>query len=98
MENKFDFTPSKKALIVIMNVPGSISHLCKRISLSYKVKRADLYYEYSSFFKLTKQNIFAFTQTKNALIVIMIMNIPRSISLPRKTISLSQKVETPNSL
>ena len=61
-------------------------------------KRADLYYEYSSFFKLTKQNIFAFTQTKNALIVIMIMNIPRSISLPRKTISLSQKVETPNSL
>ena len=38
-------------------------------------KRANSYYEYSSFYKLTTQNIFAFTQSRNALTVIM--NIPQ---------------------
>ena len=41
---------------------------------------------------LTTQNKFAFTPSENALIIIM--NISRSISQPRKTSLLSNKLET----
>ena len=41
-------------------------------------QRANSYNEYSPFYKLTTQNIFAVTQGRNTLIVIM--NIPRSLS------------------
>ena len=41
-------------------------------------QRANSYYEYSSFYKLITQNIFPLTQGRNTLIVIM--NIPRSLS------------------
>ena len=49
-------------------------------------------YENSSFYQPSIQNKFAFTPSRKALIVVM--NIPPSISQPRKTISLSHKVET----
>ena len=62
-----------------MNVPRSISQPRETISLSHKVERANCYYEYFSFFKLTTQNNFALAQSRNALIVIM--NVPKTISL-----------------
>ena len=58
-----------------MCILRSISRLCKISSLLHQVK---IYYEYSSFYKLTTQNNFALTESRNALIVIM--NIPRSLS------------------
>ena len=61
-------------------------------SLLHQVKARYNSYEYSSFYKPTMQNKFAFTPRKNALIIIM--NIPRSIGQRRKTSSLSHKVET----
>ena len=39
MQKKFAFTPSKNALVVIMNIPRSISQPCKTISLPHKVER-----------------------------------------------------------
>ena len=50
-------------------------------SLLHQVKARYNYYEYSLFYKPTTQNKFAFTPSRNALIIIM--NIPRSISQPR---------------
>ena len=61
-------------------------------SLLHQVKAHYNYFEYSSFFKPTPQNKFAFTPSKNALIIIM--NIPRSLSQPRKTSCLLHQVET----
>ena len=84
MENKLAFTPSKNALIIIMNIPRSIGQPRKTSSLLHQVKARYNSYEYSSFYKPTMQNKFAFTPSKNALIII-IMNIPRSISQPHKT-------------
>ena len=78
MQNKFPFTQSKNALIVIMNIPRSVSNHAKHFRSHTRQKRANSYYEYSSFCKLTTQNNFALTQSRNALIVIM--NIPRSVS------------------
>ena len=75
-----------------MNIPGSISQPRKTSCLLHQVKRANNYYEYSSFYKSTLQNMFAFTQSKNALIIIM--NISYSISQPRKTSSLLHQVKT----
>ena len=75
-----------------MNILRSISQPRKTSSLLHQVKARYNYYEYSSFYKPTMQNKFAFTPSKNALIIIM--NIPRSISQPRKTSSLSHKLET----
>ena len=39
-----------------MCILRSISHLCKTSSLLHQVKRANSYYEYSSFYKPTTQN------------------------------------------
>ena len=61
-------------------------------SLLHQVKVHYNYYEYSSFVKPTPQNKFAFTPSKHALIIIM--NIARSISQPRKTSCLLHQVET----
>ena len=61
-------------------------------SLLHQVKAHYNYCEYSLFFKPTPQDKFAFTPTKNALIIIM--NIPRSISQLRKTSSLLHQVKT----
>ena len=61
-------------------------------SLLHQVKECYKYYEYSSFYKPTMQNKFAFTPSKNALIVIL--NIPRSISQSRKASSLLHQVKT----
>ena len=63
MQNKFAFTPSKNALIIIMNIPRSISQPRKTSSLLHQLKTRHNSYEYSS------QNKFAFTQSRNALIV-----------------------------
>ena len=67
MQNKFALTPSKNTIIIIMNIPHSISQPRKTCSLLNKEKRANNYYEYSSFYKSTTQNKFAFTPSKNAL-------------------------------
>ena len=75
-----------------MNIPRSINQPRKTSSLLHQVKARYNYYEYSSFYKPTMQNKFTFTPSKNT--VIIIMNIPRSISQPLKTSSLSHKVET----
>ena len=75
-----------------MNIPRSIGQPRKTSSLSHKVETRYNSYEYSSFYKPTTQNKFAFTPSKNALIIIM--NIPRSISQPRKTSCLLHQVET----
>ena len=69
MQNKFAFTPSKNALIIIMNIPRSISQPRKTSSLLHQLKTRHNSYEYSSFYRLTAQNKFAFTQSRNALIV-----------------------------
>ena len=61
-------------------------------SLLHQVKAHYNYYEYSSFYKPTTQNKLPFTPSRNALIIIM--NIPRSISQPRKTSCLLHQVET----
>ena len=74
-----------------MNIPRSKSQPRKTSSLLHQVKARYNYYEYSSFYKPTTQNKFAFTPSKNALIL---MNIPRSISQPRKTSSLLHQVKT----
>ena len=92
MQNKFAFTPSKNVLIIIMNIPRSISQPHKTSSLLLQVKARYDSYEYSSFYKPTMQNKFAFTPSKNALIIIM--NIPRSIRQPRKASSLLHQVKT----
>ena len=65
-----------------MNIPRSKSQPRKTSSLLHQVKAHYNSYEYSWFYKPTTQNKFAFTPSKNALIL---MNIPRSISQPRKT-------------
>ena len=75
-----------------MNIPRSISQSRKTSSLLHQVKARYDSYEYSSFYKPTMQNKFAFTPSKNALIIIM--NIPRSISQPRKTSSLLHQLKT----
>ena len=69
VQNKFAFTPSKNALIIIMNIPRSISQPRKTSSLLHQLKTRHNSYEYSSFYRLTTQNKFAFTQSRNALIV-----------------------------
>ena len=61
-------------------------------SLLHQVKAHYNYYEYSSFYKPTTQNKLPFTPSRNALIIIM--NIPRSTSQPRKTSCLLQRVKT----
>ena len=61
-------------------------------SLLHQVKVCYNYYEYSSFYKPTMQNKFAFTPSKNALIIIM--NIPRPIGQLRKTSSLLHQLKT----
>ena len=66
-------------------MPFQWFYWCKTSSLLHQVKARYNSYEYSSFYKPTTQNKFAFTPSKNALIIII--NIPRSISQPRKTIS-----------
>ena len=65
--NKFAFTPSKNALIIIMNIPRFISQPHKTSSLLHQVKTRYNSYEYSSFYKPTMQNKFAFTPSKSAL-------------------------------
>ena len=92
VQNKFTFTPSKNTLIIIMNVPHSIRKPRKTSSLLHQVKARYNSYEYSSFYKPTMQNKFAFTPSKNTLIIIM--NIPRSIRQPRKASSLLHQVKT----
>ena len=67
VQNKFAFTPSKNALIIIMNIPRSISQPRKTSSLLHQVKARYNYYEYSSFYKRNMQNKFAFTPSKSAL-------------------------------
>ena len=59
-----------KRAIIIMNIPRSISQPGKTSSLLYQVKARYNLYEYSSFYKPTMQNKFAFTPRKNALIII----------------------------
>ena len=66
-----------------MNIPRSISQPGKTSSLLHQVKALYNSYEYSSFYKPTTQNKLPFTPGKNALIIIM--NIPHSISQQRKT-------------
>ena len=92
MQNKFAFTPSKNALIIVMNIPRGISQPRKTSSLLHQVKARYNSYEYSSFYIPITQNKFAFTPSKNALIIIM--NIPRSISQPCKTSSLLHQGKT----
>ena len=89
VQNKFAFTPSRNALIIIMNIPRSVRQPRKTSSLLPQVKARYNSYEYSSFYKSITQNKFAFTPSRNALIIIM--NIPRSISQPRKTSEASNK-------
>ena len=91
MQNKFAFTPSKNALIIIMNIPRSIRQPRKPSSLLHQIKSRYNSYEYSSFYKPITQNKFAFTPSRNTLIIIL--NIPRSISQPRKTSSLLHQVK-----
>ena len=67
VQNKFAFTPSKNALIIIMNIPRSISQPRKTSSLLHQVKARYNSYEYSSFYKPITQNKFAFTPSKSAL-------------------------------
>ena len=74
-----------------MNIPRSISRSRKTSSLLHQVKARYDSYEYSSFYKPTMQNKFAFTPSKNVLIIIM--NIPHSMSQPRKTSSLLHQVK-----
>ena len=108
---------SRNTLVVIMNIPRAISYPSKTISLSGKQSRNALImqsefelaviviannyniarskYKHTlcilrSIWHLCKKK-FAFTPSKSALVVIM--NIPRSISQPCKTISLSHKVQ-----
>ena len=69
VQNKFTFTPSKNALIIIMNVPRSIRKPRKTSSLLHQVKARYNSYEYSTFYKPTMQNKFAFTPSKNVLII-----------------------------
>ena len=69
-----------------MNIPRSIGQPRKTSSLSHKVETRYNSYEYSSPYKPTTQSKFAFTPSKSVLIIII--NIPRSISQPRKTSSL----------
>ena len=75
-----------------MNVSRSIREPRKTSSLLHQVKARYNSYEYSSFYKPTMQNKFAFTPSKNVLIIIM--NIPRSIRQPCKTSSLLHQVKT----
>ena len=53
-----------------MCILRSISHLCETSSLLYQVKHANSYYGHSLIYKLTTQNNFALTQSRNALTVI----------------------------
>ena len=69
IQNKFAFTPSRNALIVVMNIPRSISQPRKTSSLLHQLKTRHNSYEYSSFYRLTAQNKFSFTQSRNVLIV-----------------------------
>ena len=74
--NKYEtFYPKSSRFIV------TILQLRKTSSLLHQVKARYNSYEYSSFYKPTTQNKFAFTPSKNVLIIIM--NIPRSIRQPR---------------
>ena len=75
-----------------MNIPRSLGQPRKTSSLSHKVEMRYNSFEYSSFYKPTTQNKFTFTPSKNVLIIII--NIPRSISQPRKTSSLLHQVKT----
>ena len=85
--NKYEtFYPKSSRFIV------TILQLRKTSSLLHQVKARYNSYEYSSFYKPTMQNKFAFTPSKNALIIIM--NIPCSISQPCKTSSLLHQVKT----
>ena len=61
-----------------MCILRSISHLCETSSLLYQVKHANSYYGHSLIYGPTTQNNFALTPSRNELMVIM--NIPRSIS------------------
>ena len=67
VQNKFTFTPSENALIIIMNVPRSIRKPRKTSSLLHQVKARYNSYEYSSFYIPITQNKFAFTPSKSAL-------------------------------
>ena len=61
-------------------------------SLLHQVKARHNSHEYSSFYKPITQNKFAFTPSKNVLIIIM--SIPRFISQSRKTSSLLHQLKT----
>ena len=61
-----------------------------------KQKRANCYYEYSSFYKLTTQNNFALAQSRNALIVIM--NVPKTISLSQSRNALVVIMNIPRAI
>ena len=50
VQNKFTFTPSENALIIIMNVPRSIRKPRKTSSLLHQVKARYNSYENSSFY------------------------------------------------
>ena len=50
VQNKFTFTPSENALIIIMNVPRSIRKPRKTSSLLHQVKARYNSYEYSSLY------------------------------------------------
>ena len=67
VQNKFTFTPSENALIIIMNVPRSIGKPRKTSSLLHQVKARYNSYEYSSFYIPITQDKFAFTPSKSAL-------------------------------
>ena len=75
-----------------MNIPRSIIQPRKTRSLLHQVKARYNSSEYSSFYKPTTQNKLPFTPSKNALIIIT--NISRSISQPRKTSSLLHQLKT----
>ena len=67
VQNKFTFTPSENALIIIMNVPRSIRKPRKTSSLLHQVKARYNSYEYSSFYIPITQNKFAFTPSKRGV-------------------------------
>ena len=59
----------QNALLIIMNIPRSISQPRKTSSLLHQLKTRHNSREYSSFYRPATQNKFAFTQSRNALIV-----------------------------
>ena len=70
----------KARAIILMNIPRSISQSRKTSSLLHQVKACYDSYEYSSFYKPTMQNKFAFTPSKNVLIPLQASSSSNSFS------------------